>query len=55
MSICLEVDDLKDAIAFLTEIGYPSSGDIIVSSHGKELYVYDPSGNRIILYQKHQE
>ena len=55
MSICLEVDDLEDAIAFLTEISYPPSDNIIVSSHGKELYVYDPSGNRIILYQKNQE
>ena len=55
MSICLEVADLENAIAFLTVIGYPPANDIIVSSHGKELYVYDPSGNRIILYQKNQE
>ena len=55
MSICLEVDDLEDAIAFLTEIGYPPSDNIVTSSHGKELYVYDPSGNRIILYQKNQK
>lgn len=55
MSICLEVADLEDAIAFLAKIGDPPSTDILVSSHGKELYVYDPSGNRIILYQKNNE
>ena len=54
MSICLEVDDLENAISFLTAIGYPSSDNIVTSSHGKELYVYDPSGNRIILYQKNR-
>ena len=52
MSICLEVVDLAKAIAFLTEIGYPPSGDITTASHGKEIYAYDPSGNRLILYQK---
>ncbi len=55
MSICLEVVDLEDAIAFLTEIGYPPSGDIVTASHGKEIYAYDPPGNRLILYQKNQE
>ncbi len=55
MSICLEVVDLENAIAFLSEIGYPPSGNIVTASHGKELYVYDPSGNRIILYQKNQK
>ena len=52
MSICLEVIDLANAIAFLTEIGYPPSGDIITASHGQEIYAYDPAGNRLILYQK---
>ena len=52
MSICLEVVFLANAIAFLTEIGYPPSGDIITASHGKEIYAYDPAGNRLILYQK---
>ena len=55
LSICLEVVDLEAAIAFLIEIGYPTSGDIVTASHGQEIYVYDPSGNRIILYQKNQE
>ena len=54
MSICLEVDNLEYTIAFLKSIGYPSDNDVMASSHGKELYIYDPSGNRIILYQKNQ-
>ena len=55
MSICLEVADLEYAIAFLKAIGYPSNNNVMISSHGKELYVYDPLGNRIILYQKNQK
>ncbi|MEM9273338.1 MAG: VOC family protein [Cyanobacteria bacterium P01_F01_bin.143] len=54
MSICLEVVDIEKAIAFFSEIGYPISGDIITASHGKEIYAYDPAGNRLIIYQKNQ-
>ncbi|ELS01430.1 lactoylglutathione lyase-like lyase [Xenococcus sp. PCC 7305] len=52
MSLCLEVIDLENAIAFLAEIGYPTSCHIITASHGQEIYACDPSGNRLILYQK---
>ncbi|MEL7501018.1 MAG: VOC family protein [Cyanobacteria bacterium J06554_6] len=51
MSVCLEVADLKSAIATLTQIGYPPPGDIIHASHGQEVYAYDPTGNRLILHQ----
>jgi predicted enzyme related to lactoylglutathione lyase len=51
MSLCLEVKDLEAAIAHLTAIGYPPPGKITVASHGKEIYAYDPEGNRIILHQ----
>ena len=54
MSICLEVVNIENAIAFFTKIGYPISGDIITASHGKEIYAYDPAGNRLIIYQKNQ-
>ncbi|WP_050765986.1 VOC family protein [Synechococcus sp. PCC 7335] len=50
-SICLEVADLAAAIARLNAIGHAPSGDIIHASHGKEVYVYDPDGNRLILHQ----
>lgn len=51
LSLCLEVADLEMAIAFLTEIGYPPSGEISITSHGREIYAYDPGGNRLILHQ----
>lgn len=51
MSLCLEVRNLEDAIAHLTDFGYPPPQEIIYASHGKEVYAYDPDGNRIILHQ----
>lgn len=51
MSLCLEVVDLESAIAHLTTIGYPPPGEIVTASHGKEVYAYDPDGNRLILHQ----
>jgi predicted enzyme related to lactoylglutathione lyase len=51
LSLCLEVTDLETAIAFLTEMGYPPSGEIFITSHGQEIYAFDPGGNRLILHQ----
>lgn len=51
ISLCLEVRNLEDAIAHLTNIGFPPPGEIIIASHGKEIYAYDPDENRIILHQ----
>ena len=51
MSICLEVLDLEKAIAHLDDMGYPVPGEIITASHGREIYAYDPMGNRLILHQ----
>ncbi len=51
MSLCLEVEDLASAIAHLTNIGYPPPGEIVTASHGREVYAYDPDGNRLILHQ----
>ncbi|MEL7495578.1 MAG: hypothetical protein AAGJ95_16660 [Cyanobacteria bacterium J06554_11] len=51
MSLCLEVSDLEGAIAHLIAIGHPPPGDIMQASHGKEIYAYDPDGNRLILHQ----
>lgn len=51
MSICLEVENLENAIDLLTQIGYPALGAITTASHGREIYVYDPDGNRLILHQ----
>ncbi len=51
MSLCLEVSNLELAIAHLTALGYPPPGEITTASHGREIYAYDPDGNRIILHQ----
>ncbi|WP_028954172.1 glyoxalase/bleomycin resistance/dioxygenase family protein [Synechocystis sp. PCC 7509] len=51
MSLCLEVKDLESVIAHLTNIGYPPTGEIVIASHGKEIYACDPDGNRLILHQ----
>jgi hypothetical protein len=51
MSLCLEVTDLEGAISHLTALGYPPRGEIFLASHGREIYAYDPLGNRLILHQ----
>lgn len=52
MSLCLEVRDLEGAIAHLTHQGYPPPGPVLTASHGREIYAYDPDGNRLILHQR---
>jgi predicted enzyme related to lactoylglutathione lyase len=51
MSLCLEVDSLERSIDKLTQLGYPPLGQITTASHGREIYAYDPDGNRLILHQ----
>ena len=51
ISLCLEVEDLEAAIAHLTALGYPPAGSPIPTFHGREVYAYDPDGNRLILHQ----
>jgi hypothetical protein len=51
MSLCLEVEDLDAAIAHLTNLGYPPPDEIQSASHGREIYAYDPCGNRLILHE----
>jgi predicted enzyme related to lactoylglutathione lyase len=51
MSLCIEVENLEQAIATLTKMGCPPSGKVITASHGQEIYAYDPAGNRLILHQ----
>jgi predicted enzyme related to lactoylglutathione lyase len=54
MSLCVEVEDLIGAIAHLTSLGYPPPGEIAIASHGREIYAYDPQGNRLILHEKNE-
>ena len=52
MSLCLEVDDLDEAIAHLQTLGgFAPPSEIECASHGREIYAYDPQGNRLILHQ----
>jgi hypothetical protein len=51
MSLCLEVNNLEDAITHLIALDYPPPGNILMASHGREIYTYDPAGNRLILHQ----
>ncbi|KGF73575.1 glyoxalase [Neosynechococcus sphagnicola sy1] len=51
LSLCLEVENLEEAIAHLTQLGYPPPGELITAAHGQEIYAYDPLGNRLILHQ----
>lgn len=51
LSLCLEVSNLENAIAHLQSLGYPPPGNIATASHGREIYAYDPDGNRLILHQ----
>ena len=51
MSLCLEVEDLEEAIAQITNLGYPPLGEVTTASHGREIYAYDPASNRLILHQ----
>ncbi len=51
MSLCIPVDSLETAIAHLTTLGHPPPGEIIQAPHGREIYAYDPLGNRLIFFQ----
>ena len=51
LSLCVAVDDLDGAISHLHQLGYRPPGSIRLASHGREIYGYDPDGNRIILYE----
>lgn len=51
VSLCLSVDNLEVVLAYLAAAGYPQTTTVLTASHGREIYVYDPDGNRIILHQ----
>ena len=51
LSLCFEVKDLEAAIDHLTALGCPPPDGPMTASHGREVYAYDPDGNRLILYQ----
>jgi predicted enzyme related to lactoylglutathione lyase len=54
ISLCLEVSDIETAIARIWALGYPPPGEIVTAPHGREIYAFDPAGNRLILHQPHR-
>ncbi|WP_223211326.1 MULTISPECIES: VOC family protein [unclassified Synechocystis] len=51
-SLCLEVADLPTAIASIGKFHLPiAENNITYASHGREIYLYDPAGNRLILHE----
>lgn len=51
ISLCVEVINLDEAIQHLQTLNVPTPKDINKASHGREIYVYDPLGNRLILHE----
>jgi predicted enzyme related to lactoylglutathione lyase len=51
VSLCLSVDNLEKVLEHLATNGYPQTSTVLNASHGRECYIYDPDGNRIILHQ----
>ncbi len=51
LSLCLEVDDLDAFTQHLRTLGLSVSTSIMTASHGRELYIYDPLANRLILHE----
>ena len=51
MSLCIEVEQLETAIEHLRRIGSLIPGEITIAKHGREIYAYDPAGNRLILHE----
>jgi predicted enzyme related to lactoylglutathione lyase len=50
ISLCLEVADLEQAMVLAAQIGRVSV--VMIASHGRECYLYDPDDNRIILHER---
>jgi predicted enzyme related to lactoylglutathione lyase len=51
LSLCLEVSNLETALLKSQGLGASLGKETIQASYGRERYIYDPLGNRIILYE----
>jgi hypothetical protein len=59
ISLCIEVEELEGAIAAIEKAFISARlsadhllpGEIMTASHGREVYAYDPLGNRLILHE----
>lgn len=52
LSLCVEVDDLDSFIKRLRSLDIPVPGSMTTASHGREIYIYDPLGDRLILHEQ---
>ena len=52
LSLVLRVTSVERAAAELIRLGAPSPSPVIQTSLGREVYGYDPDGNRLILVQR---
>lgn len=50
-SLCIQVTDLDTTIQNLTALQVTLQDTVQSASHGREIYAYDPEGNRLIFYQ----
>lgn len=55
ISLCLEVINLDTAITYLHAIAGCRMSNVMTATHGREIYAYDPDGNRLILYQPFEQ
>ncbi|NJM46152.1 MAG: VOC family protein [Alkalinema sp. RU_4_3] len=51
LSLCFQVPNLDETLVYLATLNMEDPGPIQQVSHGREVYLYDPDGNRIILYE----
>jgi len=51
LSLCIEVEQLENAIAVVIASGGACTEAITHTSHGRETYAYDPAGSRLILHE----
>jgi catechol-2,3-dioxygenase len=54
LSLCLHVRSLAGTIDHLQAMDIAMPSGIQHSNHGQEIYIADPNGNRIILYEPNQ-
>ncbi|WP_199858214.1 VOC family protein [Limnothrix sp. PR1529] len=54
LCLCLEVVNLDQAIALVSDRGATLAGPVRIASHGREIDAIDPAGNRLILYEPNE-
>lgn len=50
-----DVDDLDEAISHLEKSGFSVQGEAVSTTVGRQVFVLDPSGNRLCLIEHSEE